>query len=140
MSPPRNAKPPGATGGKAQTKPTSKPIVQHDTGRVSSGTVDASTPLRPWCAADSTWSVSGTVRRLPEPGAYKGNSLILDPDDGPPCIALPATAKAGATVLERILDEQEIVPGEHVEVAYHGMRETKDGQRTYRYFTVEVDR
>lgn len=140
MSPPTNAKPPGATGGEAQTKPTSNPILQDDTGTVSSGTVNASTPLRPWCAADTTWSVSGIVRRLPESGAYKGNSLILDPDDGPPCVALPATAKAGATVLERELREQEIVPGKHVEIAYHGMRHTKDGERTYRLFTVEVDR
>jgi hypothetical protein len=79
--------------------------------------------------------VRGTVRRLPRPGTKIGNYLLLDTDDG--VIAIPATAKRGHTVLERLLTEEEIAVGDRIAVSFHGKRRTRDGQREYRHYELE---
>lgn len=78
-------------------------------------------------------SITGRVVRLPSPGALNGTRVfIATPDE---VFGIHATAKHGATVLERELAHVE--HGDIVTITLHGWRSTLDGERRYRYFTVE---
>lgn len=105
---------------------------------MSTGTAHSTATPQDPCAAE-TWTVSGTVVRLPKPGTPCGNYLDLELDDGSVTYSLPSTAKLGHTVLERELDRLCVQVGDHVSIAYLGWRETKDGERRYRAYRMEVD-
>ena len=78
--------------------------------------------------------IEGLVMRLPAPGAFCGNSLLLRTDDA--LVALPATAKKGHAVLERKLVQHEVRVGDWVAIRYPGRRRTQDGEREYRHYDV----
>ena len=80
--------------------------------------------------------VEGVVLRLPAPGVPSGTRLFLETATGP--IAIAATAKKGATVLERRLRDEAVGVGDTITVSYFGMRRTADGERSYRDFRLEV--
>jgi hypothetical protein len=81
-------------------------------------------------------SITGTVDRLPEHGAYRGNSLLLRLGDGE-LVALEATAKRGFYVLEREIEQQAIQPGSRVRISFLGWREARSGTHSYRNIRVE---
>ena len=74
--------------------------------------------------------ISGRVVRLPAAGVYHGNRLFVETAGG--YLAVPATAKAGWTLLERALAQQQI------SITYAGMRPTIDDERTYRDVRLEI--
>ena len=77
----------------------------------------------------------GTVVRMPRDGAFSGGSVFLERDDGE-VVAIPATAKKGHTVLERLL--REVSVGDEVDITYRGRRPTEDGEREYRSYSLRV--
>jgi len=66
-------------------------------------------------------SITGTVVRLPQHGAFHGTSVFLELDDGE-VVALPASASKGHTVLERLRGDVRV--GDRVAITYHGRRTT----------------
>jgi hypothetical protein len=84
----------------------------------------------------------GEVLRLPRPGGFAGNSLVLGTRNGSDrgIRVLPASAKKGHTVLANELGDQGVKVGEWVEITYLGRRTTRDGQRSYRDYDVKVVR
>jgi hypothetical protein len=74
------------------------------------------------------------VQRLPTPRARLGTRLFIGTPGG--VLAIPATAKRGHTVLERELKTVKV--GDHIAVTFHGFRVTRDGERTYRDYELEV--
>jgi hypothetical protein len=85
--------------------------------------------------AEGEW-LEGVVVRKPTPGAFNGTRLFLDTDGG--VLAIPATASRGHTVLERELAAVKV--GDRIRITYRGYRVTRDGERTYRDYRVEVGR
>jgi hypothetical protein len=82
--------------------------------------------------------VVGRIIRLPQRGRPHGNRLFLELLDGK-LVALPATARAGRSVLERELREKRCAVGDAIEIAYHGRRLTQDAEpRAYHLFEVTV--
>lgn len=79
--------------------------------------------------------LEGTVMRLPTPGTRNGNRAFIFTNDG--LLGIPATARKGHSVLERELPELEVRVGDDVVITYNGMRNTADGERRYRHYTVE---
>src|SRR5207244_961771 len=71
--------------------------------------------------------ITGTVQRLPQHGAFRGNSLLLRLDDGE-LVALEATAKRGFTTLERELERQAVLPGRRIRITFVGWREARTSQ------------
>ncbi len=80
---------------------------------------------------ESGESVSGEVLRLPVAGAFEGNRLFLQTQDG--VIAIQATASRGHTLLERALSAKGIEVGDQIQVEFSGWAETQDGERRYRF-------
>jgi hypothetical protein len=79
----------------------------------------------------------GRVERLPEPGGFHGRSLFVQTDAGR-VLSIPATAKAGHSVLARQLEALSV--GDRIAIEYRGKRATLDGGRVYRqYVVVSVD-
>lgn len=74
--------------------------------------------------------IEGIVLRLPGRGIHSGTRLFLDVDGEPVC--MPATARAGWSVLERALLTERVVPGDRVAIRFREWRLTKDGERRYR--------
>jgi len=80
--------------------------------------------------------ISGRVVRLPAAGVYHGNRLFVETAGG--YLAVPATAKAGWTLLERALAQQQVDVGDVISITYAGMRPTIDDERTYRDVRLEI--
>ena len=80
--------------------------------------------------------LSGTVRRLPEPGVPAGTRLFLEVDGE--LISIPAVARRGHTVLERLLLDERVAVGDCITIIFLGWRRTLDEQREYRAYELEV--
>jgi hypothetical protein len=88
-----------------------------------------------WSARDLNEgeSITGTVLRLPTPGAFNGSRLFIGmPDE---VVGITATAKSGHTLLERGL--RHVAVGDKITITYRGKRVTVDGERSYRHYEVE---
>jgi hypothetical protein len=82
--------------------------------------------------------ISGEVVRLPMWAAVGGTRLFLR--TATETVAIPATGKRGQTVLERELAEKRVRVGDHITIVYLGKRQTLNGKRIYRLYTVSVGR
>jgi hypothetical protein len=80
--------------------------------------------------------ITGVVHRLPEHGAFRGNSLLLRVEGGE-LVAVEATAKRGFYVLEREIERQAISPGSRVRIDFLGWREAQSGMHSYRNIKVQ---
>ena len=80
-------------------------------------------------------TLTGAVVRLPRHGAFNGTSVFLRRRDGE-VLALPAAASKGHTVLERLLGDVRV--GDEVAITYKGRRTTRDGERQYRDYDLQV--
>ena len=78
--------------------------------------------------------VVGTVVRLPRGGTFNGGSVFLEV--GGEVIGVPASARKGHTVLERLLSA--VCVGDVVEITFKGERVTADGGRRYRDYALSV--
>jgi hypothetical protein len=76
------------------------------------------------------------VLQLPEHGAFMGNNITIDTENGEPPIAITATGRRGHAALERNLDHLQVRAGDRVTITFHGWRRTADGARRYRHETV----
>ena len=74
------------------------------------------------------------VTQLPRAGTTDGNQLFVRGPSG----TVPAGCRrpSANAVLERELRAKGVQVGDEVSVAYHGKRRTRDGERTYRLYTV----
>jgi hypothetical protein len=79
--------------------------------------------------------VTGTVKRLTERGAYRGNSLLVELDGGE-LVAIEATAKRGFGVLGRELERAAVRAGGRVRIDFLDWRTSRAGFE-YRAFRVE---
>jgi hypothetical protein len=79
--------------------------------------------------------VTGIVVRLPQHGAYLGNSLLLGLDGGD-LVALEATAKRGYTVFERELQRAAVRTGDQIRITFVRWAVSAGGN-SYRDFRVE---
>ena len=86
----------------------------------------------PWRAHDLAEgeTITGTVVRLPERGAFCGSRVFIAARGE--VVGLSATAKVGHTLLERELTH--IEAGDKVSITYFGKRTTVDGEREYRHY------
>jgi hypothetical protein len=80
--------------------------------------------------------IEGRVVRLPERGVPAGTRLFVR--RGEEVVAFPAVARRGWTVLEKALADQRVRVGDEVGITFRGWRQTADGERRYRYATLEV--
>jgi hypothetical protein len=95
-------------------------------------------PSAPFIELAAGDEVAGRVVRLAQPGVAAGSRLFLKTAAG--LVAVPATAKKGHCVLERLLADHRVCVGDHVTVGYRGKRSTVDGLREYRDYWLVVHR
>jgi hypothetical protein len=82
--------------------------------------------------------IEGVVIRLPMWNAVSGTWLFLATASETVCI--PASASKGHSVLTKLLSEQNVAVDDHVTVSYLGKQRTRDGEREYRDYRLEVRR
>lgn len=95
----------------------------------------------PWHAyelADGE-TITGTVVRLPTRAADNATRLFLRLPDRR-VIGIPASARKGHTLLERQLEDLEVIVGDTLTIVYAGKRRTADGEREYRLYDVRMRR
>ncbi len=80
-------------------------------------------------------SITGTVLRLPRPGAFLGRRLFIATLTD--VFGMEASAKTGQAILERKLHQGGISPGDRVMVTFRGWSVSGDGERRYRDFGVQ---